>query len=70
MKTMFLILVLIVPVSSSCVSRVRPDGQPIVMLADHPTTGGYPVIGVVDPADIHHVAQAAIGTEVRFTASR
>ena len=47
--------------------QVPPDGQPIVMLADHPTTGGYPVIAVVDPADVHHLAQAAIGTEVRFT---
>lgn len=48
--------------------QVPPDGQPIVMLADHPTTGGYPVIGVVDPADIHHIAQAAVGTELRLTA--
>lgn len=46
--------------------QVPPDGQPIVMLADHPTTGGYPVIAVVDPADIRHIAQAAIGTDVRF----
>ena len=30
--------------------QVPPDGQPVVMLADHPTTGGYPVIAVVDPA--------------------
>lgn len=50
--------------------QVPPDGQPIVMLADHPTTGGYPVIGVVDPADVHHVAQAAVGTELRFHARR
>ena len=49
--------------------QVPPDGQPIVMLADHPTTGGYPVIGVVDPADIRHVAQAAVGTELRFHAT-
>lgn len=47
--------------------QVPPDGQPIVMLADHPTTGGYPVVAVVDPADIHHVAQAPAGTELRFT---
>ena len=39
--------------------QVPPDGQPIVMLADHPITGGYPVIAVVDPADLRHVAQAA-----------
>ena len=48
--------------------QVPPDGQPIVMLADHPTTGGYPVIAVVEPADIHHLAQAAVGTELRFRA--
>jgi allophanate hydrolase subunit 2 len=46
--------------------QVPPDGQPIVMLADHPTTGGYPVIAVVGPDDVHHVAQAAPGTALRF----
>jgi allophanate hydrolase subunit 2 len=46
--------------------QVPPDGQPIVMLADHPTTGGYPVIAVVDPGDLRHVAQAATGTDLRF----
>ena len=47
--------------------QVPPDGQPIVMLAAHPTTGGYPVVAVVDPDDIAHVAQAALGTVLRFT---
>ena len=47
--------------------QVPPDGQPIVMLADHPTTGGYPVIAVVDPSDVRHIAQAAVGTELRFS---
>ncbi|MGB8862150.1 MAG: biotin-dependent carboxyltransferase family protein [Ilumatobacteraceae bacterium] len=47
--------------------QVPPDGQPMVMLADHPTTGGYPVLAVVDPADVGHVAQAAAGTILRFT---
>jgi allophanate hydrolase subunit 2 len=46
--------------------QVPPDGQPIVMLADHPATGGYPVIAVVDPRDVRHVAQAAPGTPLRF----
>jgi allophanate hydrolase subunit 2 len=50
--------------------QVPPDGNPIVMLADHPTTGGYPVIAVVDPADIAAVAQAAPGTTLRFVAAR
>ena len=50
--------------------QVPPDGQPIVMLADHPTTGGYPVIAVVDPAHVRHVAQSAPGTTVRFRPAR
>ena len=50
--------------------QVPPDGQPIIMLADHPTTGGYPVIAVIDPSDLHHAAQAAAGTVVRFTPVR
>jgi allophanate hydrolase subunit 2 len=37
-----------------------------VLLADHPTTGGYPVIGVVDPADLSALAQARPGTTVRL----
>jgi allophanate hydrolase subunit 2 len=50
--------------------QVPPDGQPIIMLADHPTTGGYPVVAVIDPADLHHAAQAGPGTELRFTRAR
>lgn len=46
--------------------QLPPDGHPIVMLADHPTTGGYPVIAVVDPADLPAVAQAAVGVSLRF----
>lgn len=46
--------------------QVPPDGQPVVMLADHPTTGGYPVVAVVDPADVGHLAQRRPGTPVRF----
>jgi allophanate hydrolase subunit 2 len=44
--------------------QVPPDGQPLIFLADHPTTGGYPVIGVVD--DVTPLAQARPGTSVRF----
>lgn len=50
--------------------QVPPDGQPIIMLADHPTTGGYPVIAVIDPAEIHHAAQASAGAFLRFTPAR
>ncbi|MGW1672937.1 5-oxoprolinase subunit C family protein [Streptomyces sp. NPDC002324] len=50
--------------------QVPPDGRPVVFLADHPTTGGYPVIAVVDPADLPAAAQATPGTPVRFVAVR
>ncbi|MGW2722495.1 5-oxoprolinase subunit C family protein [Streptomyces sp. NPDC001492] len=50
--------------------QVPPDGRPVVFLADHPTTGGYPVIAVVHPQDLPAVAQAAPGTPVRFVAMR
>jgi biotin-dependent carboxylase-like uncharacterized protein len=48
--------------------QVPSDGQPLVFLADHPTTGGYPVIGVVAAADLPLLAQARPGTTVRFDA--
>lgn len=48
--------------------QVTPDGQPLVFLADHPTTGGYPVIGVVGPAGVARVAQARPGDTVVFQA--
>jgi biotin-dependent carboxylase-like uncharacterized protein len=48
--------------------QVPPDGQPLIFLADHPTTGGYPVIGVVD--DVTPLAQARPGTTVRFHGSQ
>ncbi|MCX4387524.1 biotin-dependent carboxyltransferase family protein [Micromonospora peucetia] len=44
--------------------QVPADGQPLIFLADHPTTGGYPVVGVVD--DVTPLAQARPGTTVRF----
>jgi biotin-dependent carboxylase-like uncharacterized protein len=50
--------------------QVPADGQPVVFLADHPTTGGYPVLAVLDPRDVGRCAQLAPGDEVRFTARR
>lgn len=50
--------------------QVPPDGRPVVFLADHPTTGGYPVIAVVRSADLPAAAQAVPGTPVRFLAVR
>ncbi|WP_151082607.1 biotin-dependent carboxyltransferase family protein [Nocardioides cynanchi] len=49
--------------------QVPPDGRPVVFLADHPTTGGYPVVAVVDEADLWQCAQLRPGEPVRFTRS-
>lgn len=46
--------------------QLLPDGNLVVFLADHPTTGGYPVVAVVDPAGFSACAQAAPGSPVRF----
>jgi antagonist of KipI len=49
--------------------QVPPDGQPIVMLADRQTTGGYPKIATVISADIPLLAQCVPGqSSVRFEA--
>ena len=50
--------------------QVPPDGQPVVFLADHPPTGGYPVVAVVDPADLWRCAQVRPGQQVSFTRAR
>ena len=47
--------------------QVPPDGLPVVFLADHPTTGGYPVVAVVDEEDLWQCAQLRPGDPVRFT---
>jgi biotin-dependent carboxylase-like uncharacterized protein len=47
-----------------------PDGQLVVFLADHPTTGGYPVIAVLDPGSLPVCAQARPGLAVTFRISR
>ncbi|WP_446223690.1 5-oxoprolinase subunit C family protein [Nocardia sp. IBHARD005] len=49
--------------------QVPPSGQPVVFLADHPITGGYPVIAVVLDADIDRVAQARPGDKLLFVAA-
>jgi biotin-dependent carboxylase-like uncharacterized protein len=46
--------------------QLPPSGQPVLFLADHPVTGGYPVVGVVPAPDIWRCAQAAPGTRIRF----
>jgi antagonist of KipI len=46
--------------------QVPPDGNPIVLMADHPPTGGYPKIAHVITADLGIVAQARPGDTIRF----
>lgn len=46
--------------------QVPPTGQPILFLADHPPTGGYPVVAVATTASLATAAQLAPGTVVRF----
>jgi biotin-dependent carboxylase-like uncharacterized protein len=46
--------------------QVPRGGQPIVLLADHQTTGGYPIIATVIGADLGQVAQRAPGEPLRF----
>jgi biotin-dependent carboxylase-like uncharacterized protein len=48
------------------VIQVPPSGQPIVLLADAQTTGGYPKIGVVIRADLWKLAQLRLGAMLRF----
>jgi biotin-dependent carboxylase-like uncharacterized protein len=46
--------------------QVPPDGAPVLFLADHPVTGGYPVAAVVVTADLPAVAQLRPGDVLRF----
>lgn len=48
--------------------QVPPSGLPVFFLADHPVTGGYPVIGVVIGSDLDKAAQLAPGSKLRFQA--
>lgn len=46
--------------------QVPPGGEPVLFLADHPVTGGYPVVAVVLDADVDRAAQARPGQQIRF----
>ncbi|MBO0874606.1 MAG: hypothetical protein J2P19_14545 [Pseudonocardia sp.] len=46
--------------------QVPTNGRPTLFLADHPITGGYPVIAVVVSSDIGAAAQARPGQRIRF----
>lgn len=50
--------------------QVPASGQPLVFFADHPTTGGYPVIAVVLDEDTDALAQCRPGDGVRFQLRR
>ena len=46
--------------------QVPPSGEPVLFLADHPVTGGYPVVAVVIDADVDRAAQVRPGQTVSF----
>ncbi|GAA0533137.1 allophanate hydrolase [Saccharopolyspora subtropica] len=50
--------------------QVPPAARPTLFLADHPVTGGYPVIAVVTAADLDKAAQARPGQRIRFRFTR
>jgi len=50
--------------------QVPPGGGPILLLPDHPVTGGYPVIAVVVSADVCLAGQLRPGARLRFALSR
>jgi biotin-dependent carboxylase-like uncharacterized protein len=47
--------------------QVPTGGQPVLFLADHPVTGGYPVVAVVKSADVDLAAQAVPGQTLRIS---
>jgi allophanate hydrolase subunit 2 len=47
--------------------QIPPAGLPVLFLADHPVTGGYPVIAYVAAADLDACAQLRPGQSLRFT---
>ena len=50
--------------------QIPPSGQPVILGADHPVTGGYPVIGVLTDADTDVAAQLRPGQTVRLRWAR
>lgn len=47
--------------------QIPPSGTPVLFLADHPVTGGYPVIAYVADADVDRCAQLQVGQGLRFS---
>jgi KipI family sensor histidine kinase inhibitor len=50
--------------------QVPPSGQPVLFLADHPLTGGYPVIAAVAPYHLDRAGQIPVGAWLRFNPIR
>jgi biotin-dependent carboxylase-like uncharacterized protein len=50
--------------------QVPPNGEPVLFLADHPVTGGYPVVAVVRDADLDLAAQAVPGQSLRIVLTK
>jgi len=46
--------------------QVPPGGEPVIFLADHPVTGGYPVVAVLVDDAIDRAAQAVPGQQIRI----
>lgn len=46
--------------------QVPPGGEPIILMADHPTTGGYPVIACVASVDLPRLGQLRPSETIRF----
>jgi allophanate hydrolase subunit 2 len=46
--------------------QIPENGQPIVMMKDRPTVGGYPKIGTILPEDVWRLAQCKPGQMLRF----
>lgn len=49
--------------------QIPPSGMPVLFLADHPVTGGYPVVGYVYDDDVDLCAQLRPGQTIRFRQS-
>ncbi len=49
------------------VVQLPPDGRPMILLGEHPVSGGYPCIGIIAAVDHARLAQARPGAAVRFT---
>lgn len=46
--------------------EITESGQPIVLMPDHPTTGGYPVVACVIAADLPRLGQLRPNERVKF----